>query len=1011
MTLFTGLLTTASFSLFTISPVLLAIIAVIAIVLAILFMAVRPEIVYVDPDGDYEIYHEKHTFMKKVQLHGATKNGKKLVGWSTKVDGSKLVTSTSLVLFGTVTLYAVWETVAEDGAVRVEVNYMHSEEEQVIAKDIFVLNTKLPEEQDASLTVKGWGFDEKGAVVVSKKDTGATFVIKLYPVFAEDAVDYAKNKTNDKAVFDLVYGVAGKNVYKESHYVGLTLPREYEEYDNFIGWGFNPEGDLILDKTGADSIFTIELKAIGAVVNEEEVKAPAVEEAPVEEAPVEEAPVAEVVAEEEPVEEAPVAEVVAEEPAEEAAEEAPVEEEVAEEIVEEPITEEAPAEEAVEEAPVEEAPAEEAVEEAPVEEPVVYEEVAPTVVPTYIDNEGNKIEIKYSRSFIANVIQSEDAVKDYYSELKNHILSYKGVKSKISWKFDSYNKGRDQLFKMKLRGKTICLYCALDPNEFDKSKYHHDAIDAKIFAEVPMLVKIKSGLGLRKAKELVDIVMAKFGIEKNAKAKTVDYVNMYPYEETEVLLAKKLVKALVSDDANVKVSQKPVFEEAPVEEPIVEEVAEEPVVEEAVEEPAVEETVEEPAVEEAAEEPVVEEAEEGEPVYVTLNSNPLNIRYSRSVQANIIQSDDTVKSYYSELKNHILSYKGVKSRFSWKLESFNRGRVHIAKFKVRGKTLTMYIALDPNEFENSKYRFDVADSKSLASVPMAVKVKSALGLKKAKELVDILMAKLEIVVNPKAQAVDYVAANPYEENEPLIARGLIKVFEVNENEAADDEAVEEAPAVEEAVEEPAVEETVEEPVVEEAAEEPAIEETVEEPVVEEAAEEPAVEEAVEEPVVEETAEEPAVEEAVEEPVVEEATEEPVVEETVEEPVVEEEPALEEHEVVVEEVSVYEADAIVEEKHIDVHTEEGVEYVGAKDNKKAIVNLDVLSDNFEAHETVDLASLKAKGLIDKKAKSLKILARGTINKPLVVKAGDFSDTAVKMIVLTGGNAVKVKYKVK
>ena len=87
-----------------------------------------------------------------------------------------------------------------------------------------------------------------------------------------------------------------------------------------------------------------------------------------------------------------------------------------------------------------------------------------------------------------------------------------------------------------------------------------------------MLVKIKSGLGLRKAKELVDIVMAKFGIEKNAKAKTVDYVNMYPYEETEALLAKKLVKALVSDDANVKVSQKPVFEEAPVEAEVVVEV-------------------------------------------------------------------------------------------------------------------------------------------------------------------------------------------------------------------------------------------------------------------------------------------------------------------------------------------------------------------------------------------------------------------------------------------------------
>ncbi|MBQ4509601.1 MAG: uL15 family ribosomal protein, partial [Clostridia bacterium] len=71
----------------------------------------------------------------------------------------------------------------------------------------------------------------------------------------------------------------------------------------------------------------------------------------------------------------------------------------------------------------------------------------------------------------------------------------------------------------------------------------------------------------------------------------------------------------------------------------------------------------------------------------------------------------------------------------------------------------------------------------------------------------------------------------------------------------------------------------------------------------------------------------------------------------------------------------------------------------------------LSNAFEAHDVACLASMKAKGLIDKRAKTVKVLARGSINKPLVVKAGDFSKTAVEMILLTGGNAVHVTYKVK
>ena len=73
-------------------------------------------------------------------------------------------------------------------------------------------------------------------------------------------------------------------------------------------------------------------------------------------------------------------------------------------------------------------------------------------------------------------------------------------------------------------------------------------------------------------------------------------------------------------------------------------------------------------------------------------------------------------------------------------------------------------------------------------------------------------------------------------------------------------------------------------------------------------------------------------------------------------------------------------------------------------KKTAVNIDVISKHFEAHETVQLSSLKKRGLIPPSTHAIKILARGTLDKPLTVIADDFSTTAIKMILLTGGNAI-------
>ena len=75
-------------------------------------------------------------------------------------------------------------------------------------------------------------------------------------------------------------------------------------------------------------------------------------------------------------------------------------------------------------------------------------------------------------------------------------------------------------------------------------------------------------------------------------------------------------------------------------------------------------------------------------------------------------------------------------------------------------------------------------------------------------------------------------------------------------------------------------------------------------------------------------------------------------------------------------------------------------------RKRIVNVDILSSQFEAGDRVDVNVLKERGLVPADTAYIKILASGVIDKPLVVLANDFSLAAVKMIALTGGEARRV-----
>ncbi len=168
------------------------------------------------------------------------------------------------------------------------------------------------------------------------------------------------------------------------------------------------------------------------------------------------------------------------------------------------------------------------------------------------DSSGTLFEIRYIKSFTAKLSQASEEVRNYYNLIKNHALSYKKANSRVSWHYDAINVGRDQVLKFAIRGKTLCVYYALD--EVDE-KYKVETAKSKKFEDTPCLYRIKNDRRSVYAKELIDIVMRKVHAEKG-KESSEDFT--VPYESTKALLAKGLIKELktrIKEDAKEPVAE------------------------------------------------------------------------------------------------------------------------------------------------------------------------------------------------------------------------------------------------------------------------------------------------------------------------------------------------------------------------------------------------------------------------------------------------------------------------
>ena len=122
--------------------------------------------------------------------------------------------------------------------------------------------------------------------------------------------------------------------------------------------------------------------------------------------------------------------------------------------------------------------------------------------------------LRFDRSFSAKLILSERAVKEYYADIATEFLKYERVKTKTGWSGVSFSVGRTRFAFISITGKTLCLYLALNPEDYSDGRYKAKNVSSvKNRAKTPALLKIKSDGAKRHAIVLIDKAAENFGLK------------------------------------------------------------------------------------------------------------------------------------------------------------------------------------------------------------------------------------------------------------------------------------------------------------------------------------------------------------------------------------------------------------------------------------------------------------------------------------------------------------------
>lgn len=150
------------------------------------------------------------------------------------------------------------------------------------------------------------------------------------------------------------------------------------------------------------------------------------------------------------------------------------------------------------------------------------------------------------------------------------------------------------------------------------------------------------------------------------------------------------------------------------------------------------------------------------------------ITYEKSYLAKLSLTKESSKQGYSKIKNRLLSYDKVRARISWKEENFRIGKTNVAKIGVRGKTVVLYLALNPSEVGEKYDVYDASEQATKVAVPCAYKLTGVRRFTYACELIDKMFEGMG-VAKTSDENVDYCKNLQVTDIEQLAEIGLVKV--------------------------------------------------------------------------------------------------------------------------------------------------------------------------------------------------------------------------------------------
>ena len=110
---------------------------------------------------------------------------------------------------------------------------------------------------------------------------------------------------------------------------------------------------------------------------------------------------------------------------------------------------------------------------------------------------------------------------------------------------------------------------------------------------------------------------------------------------------------------------------------------------------------------------------------------------------------------YNEIKHELICY-GVMPRYSNSGESFRYNKVRYAKITFTLKGLRVYLALNPENFKDSKIPIDdMSNIKTFKDIPLSIKVKSKLSIKRCIYLIDEMFNEVGLEKRLNLDRINY----------------------------------------------------------------------------------------------------------------------------------------------------------------------------------------------------------------------------------------------------------------